>query len=123
MDGGSIYLNATDAEGKELSFYLNWSIDAQRKAQTSWSVNGNPIPPGSPEESQWLDRIRNATIVSKDRPPTEEKPPVPKRLILLPPGDAAYIEAIDQGPQSALQALTNRLIENITSDQHQNRQP
>lgn len=116
MDGGSVYLEATDATGRLLRISLNWSIDAQRKGATRLTIDGVEVRPGSADETEWIECLQRAQIAAADDPATVSPPPA-KRVVLA--ADAkTYFAAIDQGPRSALSALRDDLLRKIKSPAH-----
>jgi hypothetical protein len=72
-DGGSIALRGVTPADEDLHFHLDWSLDAQARNTTQLSVNGMPVPKGSPEEAAWLALIRNAEIPSIHVEPQSEE--------------------------------------------------
>jgi len=116
MDGGSVYLEGTDATGRMMRISLDWSIAAQQAGETSLTIDGMKLQPGSVEEMEWIDTLRCARIAGADA--TSGVPsPSPKRIVLA--ADAkAYLEAMDQGPRSALSALLDDLLQKLQSPLH-----
>jgi hypothetical protein len=116
MDGGSVYLEATDATGQLLRISLDWSIAAQQGGVTFLTIDGVKIQPGSETETEWIESLRCAQIgVADDTSPVPSTPP--KRVVLATDAKA-YLEAIDQGPRSALSALRDDLLQKVESPLH-----
>ena len=116
MDGGSVYLEATDATGGLLRISLDWSVAAQRAGGTFLTIEGAKIQPGSAEETEWIETLRCAQIAGADESPSVPSSS-PSRIVLA--ADAkAYLEAIDQGPRSALSALRDDLLQKAQSPLH-----
>jgi hypothetical protein len=110
--------------------YLDWSLQAQREGTTQFSVNGQAVPKGSAEEADWLRLIREAITPLQSEGASPSLPasnataaapegPAFKGLMLLPAGDAAYFDAIAQGPEAALRALAGRLVDHVSSAAYQ----
>jgi hypothetical protein len=118
MDGGSVYLEAADADGRQWKIYLDWSIAAQQAGSTSLSINCTKLQAGSAEEAEWTEALRCAHLAgAESTPPSAQKP------IVLAPDAKAYIDAMDKGPRSALLALRDDLLRKLESPQHTQQLP
>lgn len=123
MDGGTTYLRTRDAEGDQIWFHLDWSIAAQREGTAQFSVRGQAVPKGSDEEKRWLRLIAEAAEALAS-PSLKEEPESPGgKLVLLPPEDAAYFQAMEEGPDEALRVLALRFVDLIKSERYQNGVP
>ena len=116
MDGGSVYLEATDATGCLLCIYLDWSIAAQRAGGTILTIKDASIQPGSAEETEWIETLRCAHIAGADE--TSSVPTSSPSRVIVAADAKAYLDAIDQGPRSALSALRDDLLQKIQSSLH-----
>ena len=115
MDGGSVYLEATDTTtGGLLRISLEWSIAAKRAGATFLIIDGVRIRPGSKEEAEWIDTLQRAQIAGADA----TVPSSPSKRIFYAADAKTYIEAIDQGPQSALSTLRDDLLQKVQSPLH-----
>lgn len=123
MDGGSIVLRGVDRAGVEVSLYLDWSIRSQREGTTQLYANEIPVPRGSQEESRWLTLVRGAAVrVTPDRERAHGDSVSPNRIVLAEDA-AAYLDAIDQGPEAALTHLASRLVSLVSSAAYQDDRP
>jgi hypothetical protein len=121
MDGGSVHLEATDAAGRPWQISLDWSIAANRAGNTSLSINGTKLQAGGAEEAEWIERLRCADVAGADG--SAPSPPSAQKRIVLAPDAKAYLDAIDQGPRSALLALRDDLLHKLQSPQHKQQLP
>ena len=121
MDGGSVYLEATDAAGRLWQISLDWSIAAKRAGNTSLSINGTKLEAGGAEEAEWIESLRCTDIAGAD---VSALSPLsaPKRIVLAPDAKA-YLDAIDRSPRSALLALRDDLLQKLQSPQHRQQLP
>lgn len=111
MDGGSVYLEASDITGRMLEISLDWSIDARRAGATFLAIDGAKLQPGSEEEREWIETLRHAEIAGEDE--RSAGPSLSPRRIVLAPDAKTYFEAIDTGPRSALIALRDDLLQKV----------
>ena len=116
MDGGSVYLQATDTAGRRWQISLDWSIAAQRAGETSLSIDGIKLRVRSAEEAEWTENLRCAHIAAADN--GSDPQPLARERIVLAPDAKAYLEAVDQDPGSALAALRDDLLQKLQSPQH-----
>lgn len=116
MDGGSVHLEATDATGRPLSVRLDWSITAQRTGSTFLAIDHVRLQPGSAEETEWIEALRVAEIAAPKSASPAPSPP-PKRIVLAPDAKA-FLDAIGQGPNAALAALRDSLLQKVQSPTH-----
>jgi hypothetical protein len=116
MDGGSVFLQATDAAGRTLRIVLEWSIAAQQACATFLTIDDVKIQPGGEDEMQWIENLRSARIEYGDASPVTS--PRPPRIILAPDAKA-YLEA--EGPQQALSVLRDDLLHKLESPLHRRR--
>lgn len=121
MDGGSVYLEATDDTRQAWQISLDWSIAANRAGKTSLSVNGTQLQAGCAEEAEWIESLRCAEIAGADG--STRSPSSPQKRIVLAADAKAYLDAIDKGPRSALMALRDDLIQKLQSPQHRQQLP
>jgi hypothetical protein len=121
MDGGSVFLEATDADARPWQISLDWSIAANRAGKTSLSVNGTKLSAGGAEEAEWIESLRCAEIAGADGP--TQSPPSPQKRIVLAPDAKAYLDAVDKEPRSALLALRDDLLQKLQSPQHRQQSP
>lgn len=119
LDGGSIILEGIDIDGKEINFYLDWSIESGIKGTYQFSVNDVPIEKLSPEQDDWINRLKQAEIIVKNKKIIEAPG---KRLIStndLYDYILSYFDiSIDNFPKQPLQHLVNNLIDKVTSEQY-----
>jgi hypothetical protein len=116
MDGGSVYLEATDATGRLLRISLDWSMVAQQAGTTFLTINDVKIRPGSEEEAECIEALRSAQIVGADETLTVPSS-FPKRTVFA--ADAkVYFEALDRGPRSALSVLRDDLLQKVQTPLH-----
>jgi hypothetical protein len=119
MDGGSVFLQATDAAGRTLRIDLEWSIDAQRAGATFLTIDDVTIQPGGEDEIQWIEDLRSARIDYGDASPVTSSPPTRPPRAILAPDAKAYLEA--EGPQKALSVLRDDLLRKLESPLHRRR--
>ena len=120
MDGGSVYLEATDTTGRLWQIALDWSIAARRAGETCLSIDGVKLRARSAEEADWIESLRCAHIAVTDN--TSAPQPSVQERIVLPTDAKTYLKAVDQDPGSALTALRDDLLQKLQSPQH-GRQP
>lgn len=116
MDGGSVHLQATGDNGQPLRICLDWSINAQRTSTTCLTINDTKLQPGSADEAEWINLLRNAEIARPNR--TSEVPSPPANRLVMAPDAKAYLDAIDKGPHAALAALRDSLLQKLQSPVH-----
>src|SRR2546423_324803 len=91
MDGGSVYLEATDAAGRPWQISLDWSIAANRAGNTSLSINDTKLQAGGAEEAEWIESLRCADAAGADG--STSSPPSAQKRIVLAPDAKAYLDA------------------------------
>jgi len=116
MDGGSISLLGLDAAGNKVQIDLDWSLDAKANGTTELRINGIPLEKGSAEESRLLEILGAAEIQYPDQKGQEK--PAPIHGAALGEDISLYLNAIDEGPEAALENLVGRLIANVMSELH-----
>jgi hypothetical protein len=121
MDGGSVYLEATDTAGQSWQISLDWSIAAKHNGNTTLSINGTKLKAAGVEEVEWIESLRRAEIAGADRP--AQTPPTLQNRVVLAPDAKTYLDAMDNGPRSALLALREDLLQKLQSPQHRNQLP
>jgi hypothetical protein len=123
MDGGSIGLQGIDQAGAEVRLYLDWSIDSQREGTTQLYANEMPVPRGSREESRWLALVRGAAVQAAPCPESAHGASISKRRMSVAEDAAAYLEAVDEGPEAAITCLAARLVSLVSSAVYQDAHP
>jgi len=121
MDGGSISLLGLDAVGNNVHIDLDWSLEAQANGTTELRINGIPLEKGSAEESRLLEILGAAEIQYPDQ--KGQVKPAPIHGAALGDDISQYLNAIDKGPEAALENLVGRLIANVMSELHAGTRP
>ena len=97
------------------------SIGAKGAGKTSLSVNGTKLPAGGTEEAEWIESLRCAEITGANG--STASPSTPQKRIVLAPDAKIYLDAVDEGPRSALVALRDDLLQKLQSVQHRQQSP
>gem|GEM_PF-1001388 len=121
MDVGSINLLGLDSGGNAFQIYLDWSLDAQAAGTTTLSLNNIPLEKGSPEEKRLLEVLASAEIQFPEQQGSEE--PAPIQGAIMGEDINQYLDAINAGPEAALENLVGRLITNVKSKLHAGTRP
>ncbi|TKD01181.1 hypothetical protein E8A74_31775 [Polyangium fumosum] len=119
MDGGSLVLHAVDQDDARVEFSLDWSIQSQREGTTQFYVNGRLVPRGSPEEARWLSLLGGAVPKPRNPRPASKDGASSSDGVIVAEDAAAYWNAIEQGPASALVHLATRFVTLISSSAYQ----
>lgn len=120
MDGGSIRLRGR-SHARTIEFSLDWSIASQRSGRTQFSVDGEPVPRTSDDETRWL-RLLEIADCAVELPRAHAGRLSPQANAI---GDdiARYVAAIKRGPDDALRELARRLVELVRSSAYQTPSP
>ena len=114
MDGGSIVLSGQDPSGKIWHVLLDWSLDDQVNGTTALRLNQMPLEKRSVAEKHLLNVLRKARIEPIETSPAENHSAT--RRVALGQDINQYMQAIEAGPEVALQKLIDQLIANVMSD-------
>ncbi|MDC0749281.1 hypothetical protein [Polyangium mundeleinium] len=119
LDGGSLSLHAVDQDEARVELFLDWAIQSQREGTTQFYANDRLVPRGSPEEARWLSLLRGAVPEPRNARPASEDGSSFSPGVILADDAAAYWNAIEQGPASALAHLATRFVTLISSPAYQ----
>jgi hypothetical protein len=116
MDGGSVFLDASDDLGQRRHILLDWSLAAQRDRRTCLRVDEDRLPVGGSEERAWIEAIASAAIAPTHASSDAEK--IGSHRLVLASDAKAVFEVGARGPAAGLAALRDSLLEKICSTRH-----
>jgi len=114
MDGGSISLMGKDQAGNIMEISLDWSLEAQANGTTTLNLNEMCLEKRSLEEKNLLEVLKNAKIQSSDAP--EQRASTNNKSVALGEDIKKYLNAMEDGPETALRQLIDQLILKVMSE-------
>lgn len=115
LDGGTTTLHAVSASGEEVRVRLNQRVFDSYGDPGRLYFNGELVEVRSDEEAAIVHLLRNATITSKDDPPTSPENTISKNSIIL--GDDIR-KVIENSPDQNLLDFRDAIVSFVESEEY-----